>query len=124
MENETRRYPEVEGLSPAVFNRSICAIWNVRPEGPSENQPVRSEVPVLLISGGYDSDTPPRWAANMQANLPNSFHLIFKGWKHTPTPNWGDPCAMEAAQAFFNDPEAMPDPECLNRVSRPGFVTE
>ncbi len=121
---ETTRYPEAEGLSPAVFDRSICEIWNVRPEKPSENKPVKSNVPVLLISGGYDNETPPKWAANMRANLPNSFHLVFEGWKHTPTTNWGDPCAMEAARAFFNDPEAMPGPDCLGKVSTPGFVTE
>ena len=60
----------------------------------------------------------------MRENLTNSYHLVFKGWKHTPTTNWGDPCAMNAAKAFFDRPDAMPDPDCLEKIGTPKFRTE
>lgn len=116
IENETHRYPEVEGLSPAVYQSSICNSWGVKPMTEIENQAVESDVPVLLISGEYDNETPPRWANNMMKNLTNSFHLIFKGWTHGPTTKWSNPCAMEAANAFFNDPLKKPNPTCMGEI--------
>ena len=124
IDSETYAYPEVRGLSPAVFSREVCQIWNVEPAGPEENEAVGSEVPVLLISGAYDSETPPSWADLMRKDLPNSFHLVFPGWKHTPTTNWGNPCAMEAANQFFNDPNQQPGPPCLMELGNPEFRTD
>lgn len=124
IEEETHTYPEIIGLSPAVYDKPICDIWAVSKVPDIENQPVKSDIPVLLISGGYDALTPPKWAAAMQGNLKNSHHLIFKGWKHGPTTNWGNPCAMEAAQMFFNKPRERPIPICLKDMSLPAFKLE
>ena len=121
IERETDSHPEVRGLSPAVFDASICAIWGVRPMTKKENLPVKSDIPVLLMSGEYDNETPPKWAKGMLKNLSNSYHLIFKGWKHTLTTNWEDPCAMEAANAFFNNPHQIPDPDCFKEIETPFF---
>ena len=121
---ESDQYPEVQGLSPAVFRASVCEAWNVSRADESENEAVRSEVPVLLISGGYDAETPAAWASKMQENLPNSVHLIFPGWTHGPTTNWDNPCAMEAANQFFNDPYSHPHPECLEKLGPLTFRTD
>ena len=89
-----------------------------------ENKPIQSDKPVLLISGEYDTDTPVKWAAAMKDNLPNSYHLIFKGWTHTPTTNWSNPCAMQAANDFFNNPNEQPTPECLKNIKSPTYKIE
>ena len=85
---------------------------------------MKSDIPVLLISGEYDNETPVKWAESMTNNLSNSYHLIFKGWKHGPTTNWGNPCAMQAANDFFNAPGVKPSPDCLNQIKKPVFKTE
>lgn len=121
---ETNRYPELLGLSPAVFDSSICNIWSVQKVPDIENQPVKSDVPVLLINGEYDNETPAKWAVEMLKNLTNSFHLVFKGWKHTPTTNWGNPCAMQAANDFFNNPNVKPNPDCFEEIRSPQFKVE
>ena len=118
---ETYAHPELTGLSPAVFDEKICRIWKVSSQSSKENEPVKSDVPILLISGEYDSETPPKWARNMLPNLNHGFHLEIKGWKHTPTTNWGNQCAMEAANDFFNDPTTSPNPECLRDIVTPKF---
>lgn len=123
VENETLRYPEVTGLSPAVFKAAVCEVWNVSKVPDIENEAVKSDIPVLLISGEYDNETPLKWAAAMKNNLSNSHHLIFKGWKHTPTTNWGNQCAMIAAKDFFNSPDRKPKPECFNEIKMPEFRT-
>jgi pimeloyl-ACP methyl ester carboxylesterase len=124
VEAETTKYPEVKGLSPAVFEDEICNIWKVKKVAEIENHPVKSDIPVLLISGEFDSETPVKWAESMKDNLENSYHLIFKGWKHTPTTNWGNPCAMQAANAFFQRPFDKPVPECLEQLKGPEYKIE
>ncbi|RZS93365.1 TAP-like protein [Aquimarina brevivitae] len=122
IQDETTKYPEVLGLSPVVFEDEICKIWEVKKVAPIENQPIQSNIPVLVINGEYDNETPVKWGALMTKHLRNSYHLIFKGWKHTPTTNWSNPCAMEAANDFFNDPNTLPKPDCLEAIKTPKFT--
>ncbi len=122
--SETNKYPEVKGLSPAVFDNEICEIWGVKRVNEIENQAVKSSIPVLFINGEYDNETPVKWAKAMVPNFTNSYHLIFKGWKHTPTTNWSNQCAMQAANDFFNNPNAKPIPDCLEEIGNPEFKTE
>jgi hypothetical protein len=121
---EAKKYPEVNGLSPAVFDNEVCEIWSVKKVSEIENKAVRSDIPVLLISGEYDNETPVKWAESMANNLTNSYNLIFKGWKHGPTTYWSNPCAMQAANDFFNNPTIKPNPECFTEIKSPEFKTE
>lgn len=124
IESETYKYPEVKGLSPAVFDNEICQIWSVQKVADVENQPVNSDIAVLFISGEYDNETPVKWVKSMMPNFTNAHHLIFKGWKHTPTTNWSNPCAMELANKFFNNPIEMPNSDCFEQIGSPEFKTE
>lgn len=121
---ETTKYPSVEGLSPATYDKEVCEIWGVKKVADIENMAIKSDIPVLLISGEYDELTPVKWADAMGKNLSNSFHLIFKGWKHGPTTNWDNPCAMQAANDFFNNPSVKPKPNCIEQIDIPEFKTE
>lgn len=121
IKTETTKYPEVRGLTPATFENEVCKIWDVKRVPDFENLPVKSDIPVLLISGEYDNLTPSKWAKSMTNNLSSSHHLIFKGWKHTPTTNWGNQCAMQAANDFFNNPAVRPNPDCFKQIESPEF---
>jgi pimeloyl-ACP methyl ester carboxylesterase len=121
IQEETVKYPEVTGLSPAIFPRNVCKIWNVQKVGKIENEAIKSDIPTLLISGSYDTQTPSKWARAMQVNLSNSYHVIFEGWTHTPTTNWSNPCAMEVANAFFNNPSQEPQSNCLKQLKKVPF---
>ncbi|PTX59448.1 TAP-like protein [Kordia periserrulae] len=121
---EKTTYSEVLGLSPMVFEPNICGIWKVQPLKAIENKAIQSDVPVLLLSGEYDHETPVKWASAMQKNLSNSYHLVFKGWTHTVTTNWGNPCGMEVANAFFNNPNQKPQSKCFEAMQALEFVTE
>lgn len=60
----------------------------------------------------------------MTKKFPNSYPLIFKGWKHTPTTNWSDQCAMQVANEFFNRPNEKPVSDCFEKIKSPDFKTE
>lgn len=123
IENERIRYPEIKGYNPEVFSKEVCNNWLVEPEGSEENKAVKSEIPTLIINGSYDASTPLSWAEQIHENLSNSFLLVFSGWKHTPTTNWGNPCAMHAANEFFNNPEKIPTSECIEEAKNIQFIT-
>ncbi|AXG72257.1 carboxylesterase B [Kordia sp. SMS9] len=122
--SEKTNYPEVKGLSPMVFESNICDIWSVQSAKAIENKAVQSDVPVLVLSGEYDSETPVKWASQLQKKFPNSYHVTFKGWKHTVTTNWSNPCGMEVANAFFNDPSSKPNPACFGEIKPLKFKVE
>lgn len=124
IEDEKYKHPEIKGLIPAVFDNEVCKIWGVKRAAEIENQAVTSNIPTLFISGEYDNETPVKWAKSMLPNFTNSYHLIFKGWKHTPTTNWSNQCAMKAANDFFNHPNEKPNPDCFEEIVNLEFRTE
>ncbi len=116
-----KKYAAIKGYNAKVFDQEICEVWRVKKVSPREKQAVKSNLPVLLLNGAYDPNTPPQWAAQMQQNLPNSFHLVFAGWGHTVTLNWSNPCGMQMANAFFNDPTKRPTADCFQKIGKPKF---
>lgn len=124
IELEKRRFPEITGLSPAVFEPEICDLWNVDQVPAQENESIRSPIPVLIINGELDNNTPPKWGEQLYFNLSFSYHMVFKGWGHTPTTNWGNQCAMETANIFFNHPWDRPEPACFNEIPETTFRLE
>jgi len=120
-QKSSAQYAAIKGYNPKVFEEDICKIWRVQKVSAREKQAVKSNIPVLLLNGSYDPNTPPEWAANMQQNLPNSYHIVFPGWGHTVSLNWGNPCGMQMANAFFNDPTKRPTTECFEKIGKPKF---
>ncbi|MBI5034977.1 MAG: alpha/beta hydrolase [Chloroflexi bacterium] len=62
--------------------REVCASWTRGQVSPDFRKPVASNVPVLLLSGEADPITPPYYADQVAATLPNSLHLIGPGIGH------------------------------------------
>lgn len=124
VKNQSTKHPELIGLSSAVFSSDVCNTWNVKKVDELENKPVKSNIPILLISGEYDEFTPPYFAEMLSNNFVKSYHLVFKGWKHGPTTNWSNPCAMNCANVFFNNPDEEPDIECYKKIKKPKFMLE
>ncbi len=67
------RYKELERL---------CQYWPSRPVSAEFLAPVKSAVPVLLLSGEADPVTPPVNAAQVAATLPSSLSLVAPGQGH------------------------------------------
>ncbi|MTB53288.1 alpha/beta hydrolase [Lewinella sp. W8] len=119
VKEERNKHDLLRDRSPLVFSYEVCRSWGVDAAAARENVPVKSDVPVLFITGTYDAITPPKWAEEMSKTLPNSHQLNFPGWTHGPITNWSNPCAMEAANAFFNAPTKKPDLPCYADLPQP-----
>jgi len=59
-----------------------CAVWPRGRRPDDFDTPVRSDHPVLLLSGELDPVTPPRYGEDVLRHLPNGRHLVLRGQGH------------------------------------------
>jgi pimeloyl-ACP methyl ester carboxylesterase len=79
--------------------QNLCKTW---PRGPLDKdlrEPVRSDVPVLLLSGGNDPVTPPAAAEQAKRFLTQSLHVVLKDLGHGQL---AAPCVDRVMADFIN----------------------
>jgi len=100
--------------------QASCAIWNVRPANPSFIEPVRSSVPVLMISGADDPATDSRYATRQLLYLSDGRQIIVPNGGHIND----DPCLRRLEVRFVQTSStAALDAGCVKRFKRPPFAT-
>jgi pimeloyl-ACP methyl ester carboxylesterase len=102
--------------------RAQCAVWPVPPAPESFKEPVRSDHPVLLLSGEFDPVTPPAFAEQTLATLSRGRHLVAPGMGHIVI-NRG--CMAQLVTSFVNaaDAEAL-DASCLKTLGPMPFFLD
>lgn len=99
-----------------------CSVWPRGPVSEDFHEPLRSDIPTLLLSGELDPVTPPRYADQVAATLPNSRHLVGKGQGHILL---GRGCAPRLAAEFVEslDPEGL-EADCLDVLGPSPFFLD
>jgi pimeloyl-ACP methyl ester carboxylesterase len=82
LEEAERIQAETQFPLMAASFLQVCAHWPRGMVSADFRQPVRSDVPVLLLSGAADPITPPHYAEQVAETLPNSLHLVIPGYGH------------------------------------------
>ncbi len=116
--------PQYRGMRSEAIPLEICSVWKVVPATAKENQAFKTTVPVLLLNGAFDPDTPAAWGEQLHREFLNSYHFVFKGMSHTPAQNWDNNCGMQLAQSFFNEPTKKPDLRCFRELKNIAFDTK
>jgi pimeloyl-ACP methyl ester carboxylesterase len=76
----------------------ICVQWP-RATLPADYwEDVKSDLPVLILSGAMDPVTPPRWGDYVKKNLTNAIHVVAPGGHHIIS---GDGCISQLIAAFI-----------------------
>jgi pimeloyl-ACP methyl ester carboxylesterase len=89
------------------------------------HQPVRSDVPVLMVSGPYDPVTPPRFAAEVVRQLPHALDLTVPEGHHGPEGLAHPECMSGIVARFLERGSAVGlDASCVAGMARPPFVTD
>ena len=97
-----------------------CGLWPKGKIPPDFYEPVRSDRPVLMLSGGIDPATPPRHAERVRATLPNARHFVAPQLGHGVSSHG---CAPRLIESFVRQGSAEKlDGKCLERIPRPLFV--
>jgi pimeloyl-ACP methyl ester carboxylesterase len=106
---------QVDGL------QAVCGFW---PRGRLDadfREPLRSKVPVLMLSGADDPVTPPGNAVRAMRGLSNVRHLVLPGQGHGQI---GVTCMNRVLAMFMQDlaPAAL-NARCLDAARPPPFFT-
>ena len=96
-----------------------CALWDVEPSLPVENEPVRSDIPTLVLAGEFDPITPPSAGMAVAANLSNATFIEFPAVGHGVL--FEGECGESIVNAFL-DGEDAPDASCALERSSPAWV--
>ena len=109
------------GTGFAEDMRAAVSAWPHAELEASFWEPVRSDVPVLLISGELDPVTPPQLAEEAARHLPNSLHLVFPHGSHGDGPF--RPCIEDIVQAFYRTGTvAGLDTSCVSNAGPTPFL--
>jgi pimeloyl-ACP methyl ester carboxylesterase len=102
-----------------------CAEWPAGEVATDHLQPVRSDAPVLLISGELDPVTPPQWADDVAKTLPHSRHVVIPASGHLFDGMTGvDSCLDPLILAFLESGNSKAvDATCVKAMKPPPFVT-
>jgi pimeloyl-ACP methyl ester carboxylesterase len=96
-----------------------CAVVATRPVPPDFYQVPRSEVPVLVLSGGLDPATPPRHGAAVAERLGQARHVVSPFLGHGLS---GQACAPRLITQFVRTADlAALDVECLEKLPAAAF---
>jgi pimeloyl-ACP methyl ester carboxylesterase len=74
------------GNSMIDFLKTQCKVWPHATRVKNFREPLKGNVPVLLLSGEFDPVTPPRYGDAVAKFLPNSKHIVVKGQGHNVMP--------------------------------------
>jgi len=118
-----------ETLTAAQFDNSlmevltpICRFWPHEFVPEDYFQPVRSDKPVLLLSGKLDPITPPKYANEAHIYLENAEHIIVPGVGHSALLSG---CIPRLASQFINSASVQGlDMSCVERIQRQPFFTD
>lgn len=86
------------GTMPLRDLDTVCKLWPKGPVAADFHAPLHSNVPVLLLSGGNDPITPPRYAAEAARGYPNSLSIVVPEFGHGQLL---DPCMGRVMARFI-----------------------
>lgn len=120
------RYTVLFARSSARLYIEVCDLLNL-PELPaSADVNVTIDVPVLVLTGGLDTQTPYFISETVVEKLPKATHVIFPSGFHVQVMNVNT-CAIQITRDFIADPEGKLDLSCVDEgrplsFMRPDFT--
>ncbi|HKT30562.1 alpha/beta fold hydrolase [Dyella sp.] len=101
--------------------KAQCDVWphGARPD--DFHAPLKSDKPILMLSGELDPVTPPRYGTEILPGLSNGRQLIFKGQGHSLL---GRGCMPQLLGKFIDKPDPKQlDASCLDKLGEtPAFI--
>jgi pimeloyl-ACP methyl ester carboxylesterase len=100
---------------------AACSVWPQARIAPGHQEAIRSDVPVLLVSGERDPVTPPAFAERAARHLSRAVHLVVPFGTH----GGDDPCLLKIGQAFIEKGsiEGL-DTSCMKGIRMTPFALE
>lgn len=106
------------GIDESAASPEVCRAWNVTASPAVENEPVKSDVPALILAGEFDPDTPPDWGRQLLETLPNAHFVELRGLSHGAS---FSPCGSQLLMAFLKAPGTAPPAGCALQLRGADF---
>jgi pimeloyl-ACP methyl ester carboxylesterase len=98
---------ELKGAQEMI---AVCKDWNVELLPREVLEPVKSDVPTLLLSGDFDPITPPNFATQIAPGLSRAQHVTFPRGAHGQA--FDSSCANGIIESFLNNPTGALNSSC------------
>lgn len=107
----------------AAYQARVCEEEGLGPRNREAYALVETDVPVLIVNGGWDPITPPAMAVAIAPGFSNGRYIEVPYAGHGPTRSMSE-CAAGVLNAFFDNPDpAALDATCLEEgVARPEYL--
>ncbi|MFT5193079.1 MAG: pimeloyl-ACP methyl ester carboxylesterase [Cellvibrionaceae bacterium] len=102
-----------------AFTLESCEVWGAGTADPIENRPVVSDIPTLILAGGFDPVTPPSWGKSLQANLSQSYFVEIPQLAHGIFSV--NDCTRQIGLDFVARPTEEPSSACTANFLDPVF---
>lgn len=101
--------------------KAQCEVWPHGTRPADFHAPLKSDKPILMLSGELDPVTPPRYGEQILPGLTDARQLIFKGQAHSLLSRG---CMPQLLGKFIDKPDPKQlDASCLNKLgSTPAFI--
>lgn len=109
------------GNRPIENIRAQCDVWPHGAVPDDFHSPLKSDKPVLILSGSRDPVTPPKYGAEIMQGLTRARQVVLDGQSHSVFVRG---CVPKLIAQFIDDPEpARLDTRCADRLGpTPAFV--
>ncbi|MBB6092944.1 pimeloyl-ACP methyl ester carboxylesterase [Povalibacter uvarum] len=107
------------GASFMVGMRAVCDIWPRGIVDDDFNAPLKSDAPVLILSGSNDPVTPAEYGQRALASYPNGRHLVLAGQGHG---QFATGCMPRVLAAFVRGGTTAVETKCLDGVKPAPFM--
>jgi len=104
----------------AGADHDVCEFWSSGRAPDAFFEPVRSDLPTLLLAGEMDPVTPAAWAEAAAAGYPNGWLLRFPGIGHSVLDS--DECGVTVVRRFLADPSRPVQADCMQSLAPVQFA--
>ena len=106
----------VNGMTHMDFDVPNCKIWDVPAASDIEARAITSNLPVLLLNGQNDSQTPAAWGALVAKNMSMSQNLTNPRGEHIQL-GTGNSCIESLLEKFLTTPTSTLDASCITAIA-------
>jgi pimeloyl-ACP methyl ester carboxylesterase len=109
-------------MPSSVGEFDICKAWGTGKAPAIENEPVKSDIPTLVIAGSFDPVTPPSYSKRVADELSKSYYFEIPNSGHGAS--LSGRCPFSLVVDFFDQPTSQPDGSCVKTIGPPRFVVK
>jgi WD40 repeat protein/pimeloyl-ACP methyl ester carboxylesterase len=102
----------VEAYAHSVYSE-VCERWGIGKAAANIHQPVRTDIPTLILVGRFDPFAPLPLIQEAAATLSNSWIVTAPNWAHNVL---GSECGPPTRNAWIDAPTSPPNTSCLSRL--------